>query len=113
MPMNIVAFHVYIVTVLEYVAQLLEVPAEVETAMGWALRKLAPGPGTWATRKDLENPTEYGQQQGFRTITCTARAANCSFGCSQSMCGTRPYPWGVLGKAFQTMALQILVRNIG
>jgi hypothetical protein len=58
--MNIIVFNTYIVTVLEYVAQLLEVTEEVKFAMSWALRKLAPGPGNWISQRDLENLKSFG-----------------------------------------------------
>jgi hypothetical protein len=75
MAMNAVAFNVYIVPVLEFVAQLLCVTERVRTAMGWAMRRLASGPGTWFMQRDLENLVSFGLKAEFRTIEMTARAA--------------------------------------
>ena len=74
-PFNVVAFNVFIVPVLEFIAQLCDVDKDVSDAMDWAMRQLAAGPGTWATRRDLENLTSYGFKDEFRTIENTARAA--------------------------------------
>ena len=59
MAMNIVAFNVYIALVLEFTAQLLEVDDAVRAVMRWAMRRLASGPGTWVTQRDLENQTFF------------------------------------------------------
>jgi len=75
MPMNILAYNIYIAPVLEYVAQLVEPSAEVLDAVSWSLRRLAPGPGNWATQTDLENLSKYGFRVEFRTIQCSAIAA--------------------------------------
>lgn len=74
-PFNVVAFNVIIVPVREFIAQLCDVDKGVSDAMDWAMRQLAAGPGTWATRRDLENLTSYGFKDEFRTIENTARAA--------------------------------------
>ena len=73
--LNIIVFNTYIITVLEYVAQLLEVTEEVQLAMSWALRKLGPGPGTRISQRDLENLKSFGFKNEFKTIALTARAA--------------------------------------
>lgn len=73
--MNVAAFNIYIVPVLEFVAQLVCTDDRVQNAMGWAMRRLAAGPGTWATQRDLENLTQFGFRCEFRTIELTARAA--------------------------------------
>ena len=75
MAMNIVAFNVYIVPVLEYVAQLLLPDGRVYEAMALAMRRLASGPGNWVDLQDLENLTQYGFQAELRTIGCTAKAS--------------------------------------
>eukprot|EP00973_Karenia_brevis_P085291 11837206-Karenia_brevis.AAC.1 len=43
--------------------------------MAWAMRKLAPGLGSWITRQDLENRQCFGFKNSFRTIYITGRAA--------------------------------------
>jgi hypothetical protein len=73
--MNAVVFNVYIVPVLEFVAQLLPVTDQVRSMVSWAMRRLAPGPGNWVLQKDLENLTFFGFKIEFRTIESTARAA--------------------------------------
>ena len=60
---------------MEYVAQLVEPTAEVLDMVAWSLRRLAPGPGNWATQADLENLCAFGFKQEFRTIKHTAEAA--------------------------------------
>jgi len=73
--MNALVYNIYIVTVLEYVSQLLDVDDEVQDAVTRSLRRIAPGPGNWATREDLENLTVFGFPHEFQDIGCTARAA--------------------------------------
>ena len=63
------------VSTLEFVAQLSGVPDHVVAAELAALRKLAPGPGSWISREDLENLHLFGIGQGFRTIELTAKAS--------------------------------------
>lgn len=63
------------VPTLEFVAQLELVYAEVVEAETRALRKLAPGPGTWISAEDLEHLGLYGIGNGFRSISHTAKAA--------------------------------------
>jgi hypothetical protein len=75
MAMNAVAFNIYIVPVLEYIAQLMHVTDRVRSAMTWAMRKLASGLGNWVKQKDLENLTLFGFATEFRTIENTSRAA--------------------------------------
>ena len=75
MAMNTVAFNIYIVTVLEFHAQLLEIDVAVQNAIDAALRKLAPGPGTWVTVRDLEHLKAFGMKHQFRTLDCTSKAA--------------------------------------
>ena len=60
LSINLLAFNMYIPSVLEYVAQLLLVDDWATTAMTWAMRKLAPGPGSWIELCDLENLATYG-----------------------------------------------------
>jgi len=73
--MNTLAFNIYIVTLLEYVAQLQEVTPEVVDKEKAALRKLAPGPGNWIMPTDLEHLKQFGFPAEFRTILITAAAA--------------------------------------
>jgi hypothetical protein len=63
LALKVIAFNVYIVTVLEFAAQLYEVDDDVTAATSWALRVLAIGPGNWVTQHDLENLTFFGFQQ--------------------------------------------------
>ncbi len=73
--MNCLACNVYIVTLLEYVAQLHDVPQEVVQAELRALRKLAPGPGNWIMPTDLANLKKLGFTTEFRLIQRTAAAS--------------------------------------
>ena len=75
MSMNIAAFNIYIVPVLEFTAQLFMVDNRVRRTVSWALRRLAAGPGTWVVQIDLENLKIYGFRNEFRTIELTARAS--------------------------------------
>eukprot|EP00973_Karenia_brevis_P094540 12423019-Karenia_brevis.AAC.1 len=75
LAMNVIAFNIYIAPVLEYVAQLEEVSTRVLNSTLWALRRLASGPGSWATQRDLENLTAFGLKFNFRTIRISAVAA--------------------------------------
>eukprot|EP00973_Karenia_brevis_P028615 3944939-Karenia_brevis.AAC.1 len=43
--------------------------------MAWAMRKLAPGPGSWITQQDVENLQCLGFKHSFRTIDITGWAA--------------------------------------
>jgi hypothetical protein len=72
---NSIYYNTFMVTTLEFIAQLADVPEKVEAAENAALRKLAPGPGTWITKGDLENLDLFGIGQGFRTIEITGKAA--------------------------------------
>ena len=65
----------YIITILEFTAQLQQVTLQVYGAVQRVLRLLAPGPGNWVTQHDLENLTSYGLRLSFRTLNCTAKAA--------------------------------------
>ena len=73
--MNTVAFNIYIIPVLEFVAQLLVVTERVRSLIGWAMRKVASGPGSWVLQRDLENLTSFGFKVEFRTIELTAQAS--------------------------------------
>ena len=73
--LNTLAYNVYMVTLLEYVAQLLRVDDRVVIAEQWALRKLAPGPGMWIMPADLENLTVLGHPMALRSIVHTAMAS--------------------------------------
>ena len=75
MAINIVAFNVFIAPVLEYVAQLLILDDRAHSAMLYAMRKLASGPGTWIELRDLENLAAYGFPANFRSIDLTAKAS--------------------------------------
>ena len=63
------------VTLLEYVAQFQPVPDGVLVRELSSLRRLAPGPGNWITKNDLENIASLGLPADVRTIALTARAA--------------------------------------
>ena len=56
-------------------ALLCEVPGHICALEQTALRRLAPGPGNWISKEDLENLREYGLPQQFRTIQHTAQVA--------------------------------------
>ena len=72
---NSIYYNTFIVTTLEYVAQLSDVPMRVIQAEQAALRKLAPGPGNWISEEDLENLACFSIGNGFRTIQPTAKAS--------------------------------------
>jgi hypothetical protein len=73
--MNIVAYNVYIAPILTFPAQLFEVDQEVFDKVQWAQRRLAPGPGTWAIKGDLENLKKFGFKSEFKSLRCDALAA--------------------------------------
>ena len=75
LAMYALVYNIYIVTVLEYVSQVLDVDDEVQEVVAQTLRRIAPGPGNWAKQEDLENLTEFGLLHEFWDIDCTARAA--------------------------------------
>lgn len=75
LALNIVVYNIYIITVLEYVAQLMEPSERILKSIAQALRKLAPGPGNWATAEDLHNLTAYGFRYALKDIECVAKAA--------------------------------------
>ena len=72
---NSLYYNTFVVPTLEFVAQLELVYAEVVEAETRALRKLAPGQGTWISAEDQEHLGLYGIGNGFRSISHTARAA--------------------------------------
>ena len=72
---NVLDFNTFIVTALEFVAQLCTPPGNIDDMMNSALRKLAPGPGNWCTTRDLEHLQLYGLPASFRTLVFTAKAA--------------------------------------
>ena len=75
LAMNIVVFNVYLVPLLEYVAQILPTDERVHDAMTKAMRKLASGPGNWVKLQDLENLKSFGLHAELRTLDATAKAA--------------------------------------
>jgi len=58
-----VFYNTFVVTTLEFVAQLEEITDKVTKAEGYAMRKLAPGPGKLITLKDLEKPSFVWHRQ--------------------------------------------------
>jgi hypothetical protein len=72
---NSIYYNTFVVTPLEFVAQLERVSGDVLDSELAALRKFAPGPGTWVSIEDLENLDQFGIGTGFRTIALTAEAA--------------------------------------
>ena len=68
-------YNTFVVTTLEFVAQLERISKDVLDSELAALRKLAPGPGNWVRLEDLENLDRFGIGTGFRTIALTAKAA--------------------------------------
>ena len=72
---NSIHYNSFVVTTLEFVAQLERVSGDVLDSEQAALRKFAPGPGTWVSIEDLENLDQFGIGTGFRTIALTAKAA--------------------------------------
>jgi hypothetical protein len=72
---NSIYYNTFMVSTLEFISQLADVPTHVDVTELAALRKLAPGPGTWISREDLEHLHMFGIGPGFRTIGHTAKAA--------------------------------------
>jgi hypothetical protein len=72
---NTLYYNTFVVSTLEFIAQLEVVSTAVEEAEVHALRKLAPGPGTWISFEDLEHPGMFGVGNGFKQISHTAQAA--------------------------------------
>jgi hypothetical protein len=72
---NSIYYNTFVVTTLEFVAQLEDIPEEVKKAEEQAMRRLAPGPGNWVVLQDLENLDLFGIGKGFRLIECTACAS--------------------------------------
>ena len=72
---NSIYYNTFVVTTLEYVAQLEHIPEEATKAEEEAMRKLAPGPGNWIVLQDLENLHHLGFSSGFRLIGYTSYAA--------------------------------------
>ena len=72
---NSIYYNTFIVTTLEFVAQLEELPTLTIEAEEAAMRKLARGPGNWISMVDLENLGKLGVGAGFRLLAATAGAA--------------------------------------
>ena len=72
---NSIYYYTFVVTALEFLAQLENFSDEVINAEASAMRRLAPGPGTWILQNDLEHLKQYGIGNGFRLIGLTAYAA--------------------------------------
>ena len=106
--LNIVAYRTFIASVLTFVMQLEPLPTTMLDVFDAALRKLAPGPGMWATRADLCNleaayefagefpdPRWTALASKLRVVYTMAR--DCSrfrhelLQC-QMECGRRPFP---------------------
>ena len=75
MAMNVLVFNIYIVPVLEFIAQLCLMDDQVVDVMTWAMHKLASGPGTWIMLQDLENLRAFSFRLDLQTINSTAQAA--------------------------------------
>ena len=73
--MHVVFFNIYIVRVLEFIAQLCPVDQRVFDAMKWAIRNLVSDPGTWTTLQDIENLKVFGSPTELRTIGDTVKAS--------------------------------------
>jgi hypothetical protein len=70
------AYNVYAVPVLSFLAQLEEPPEETYRLEALALQRAAVGPGKWATAEDLWHLCEcYGQAKSFRSVRITALSA--------------------------------------
>ena len=61
-----ITFNVFICSVLSFVMQLEDLPADFSSKLAWALRRLVPGPGNWATPADLCSlKEEFGFPSSF------------------------------------------------
>ena len=70
------AYNTYVSTILAFVGQLENAPPHVLDAEKKALRRMAPGPGNWILRPDLEYLSEcYGQSLSFYGVQTTAWSA--------------------------------------
>lgn len=72
---NSIYYNTFVVSTLEFVAQLDPVHEEVLESERAALRQLAPGPGNWIAVNDLENLCQFGIGTGFRTTELNSYAA--------------------------------------
>ena len=72
---NSIYYNTFVVSTLDFAAQLDPVHEEVLESERAALRKLAPGPGNWSAANALENLSQFGIGTGFRTIELTFYAA--------------------------------------
>ena len=52
-----------------------EIDGEVLEKVRWALRRLAPGLGTWVIQRDLENLKSFGFKSEFKSLKYVAQAA--------------------------------------
>ena len=69
-------YNIYAISVLSYLAQLEAPPPEAYRAEVSALRRAAPGPGSWAIPQDLWHLREcYGQHASFRSLETMALSA--------------------------------------
>ena len=74
--LNILAYRTFIASVLSFVMQLEPDPEGLVDILEGALRKLAPGPGMWATAADLCNlASEFSFKSEFPDPRWTALAA--------------------------------------
>ena len=72
---NSVYYNIFVVTTLEFVAQLADIPDTVMEAERQAMRRMARGPGNWISLEDLEHLSDFGIGGGFRLIYYTHRAS--------------------------------------
>ena len=73
---NSIYYNTFVVSTLEFVAQMDPVHEEVLESERAALRELAPGPGNWIAVNDLENLSQLDIGTGFRTIELTLMRLN-------------------------------------
>ena len=69
------AYNVYALPVLAFTCQVAEPSRAVLDLEQWALRRVAPGPGQWATPEDLWRLEDFGMPCSFGSLRDLARAA--------------------------------------
>ena len=78
--MNTISWNIYCITLLEYVAQIMLLNLIVEEDVHRAMRKMAPGPGTWFTPCDLAYLKQFGSTQEMRMLNCGTRTSKLRIG---------------------------------
>ncbi|CAK0856026.1 unnamed protein product [Prorocentrum cordatum] len=119
--LSAIAFNLFICSVLSYVMQLQELPADFADTVAWALRRLVPGPGNWATAADLcylkeefgfpcsfTNPADRAQAAKLRVVETVA--PDCKDRCAELSSLGDAVLQGPFGRWHQNSFFAILAR---